>query len=55
MSKVHNNRILKERRMELRRRDKFFKELGYKTVRFLNREVEDDVEKVLEKIKIFLL
>ena len=32
-------------------RDKYFEELGYKTVRFLNREVEEDVEKVLDKIK----
>ena len=113
MSKIHNNRILKERRMELRRketsseeklwfelrnnklgekfkrqhsiggyildfycakkkliieldgeihntkeareydavRDKYFKELGYTTLRFLNREVEDDVEKVLDGIR----
>jgi very-short-patch-repair endonuclease len=112
MSKIHNNRVLKERRVELRRketpteeklwfelrnnklgakfkrqhsvggyildfycakkkliieldgevhnsteakeydavRDKFFRELGYKTVRFLNREVENDIEKVLERI-----
>jgi very-short-patch-repair endonuclease len=116
MSKIHNNRILKERRMELRRketpmeeklwfelrnnklgtkfkrqhsiggyildfycaekkliieldgeihntkeakeydavRDKFFKELGYKTLRFLNREVESGIEEVLEKIKNIL-
>ena len=109
MSKIHNNRILKDRRIELRRketpvektlwfylrdnklgvkfkrqhsivgyildfychqkkliieldgeihntkeareydtvRDKYFKELGYTTLRFLNREVESDVEKVL--------
>ncbi|OHB15658.1 MAG: hypothetical protein A2431_00675 [Candidatus Zambryskibacteria bacterium RIFOXYC1_FULL_39_10] len=113
MSKIHNNRILKERRMELRRketpseeklwfylrdnklgvkfkrqhsiggyildfycaekkliveldgeihntkeareddevRDKFFKGLGYKTVRFLNREVENNIENILIKIK----
>lgn len=113
MSKIHNNKILKERRTELRKRetpaeeklwfelrdnklgvkfkrqhsiggyildfycakkkliieldgeihntkeareydgirDKYFSELGYKTVRFLNREVGDDIEKVLYKIK----
>lgn len=32
-------------------RDKYFKELGYKVLRFKNEEVENDVEKVLGKIK----
>ncbi len=32
-------------------RDKYFKELGYTTLRFLNREVEDGVKMVLEKIE----
>lgn len=32
-------------------RDRFFKELGYKILRFKNSEVENGVEKVLEKIK----
>ncbi len=32
-------------------RDKYFKELGYKVLRFLNREVEENTEKVLEEIK----
>lgn len=32
-------------------KDKFFKELGYKILRFQNSEVENDVEKVLDKIK----
>ena len=31
-------------------RDKFFKELGYKGLRFKNEEVENNTEKVLEKI-----
>lgn len=35
-------------------RDKFFRELGYTTLRFLNREVEENVEKVLERMKKFL-
>ena len=32
-------------------RDVYFKELGYKTVRFLNKEVRDNVEGVLIRIK----
>lgn len=32
-------------------RDKFFRELGYTTLRFPNREVEEDLENVLEKIE----
>jgi len=45
---VHNTKEAKEYDVV---RDKYFKELGYKTIRFLNREVEGDIEKVLEKIK----
>lgn len=32
-------------------RDKYFSELDYKTLRFMNEEVEDDVKKVIEMIK----
>ena len=32
-------------------RDKYFKELGYKTIRFWNKEVENEIEKVVETIK----
>lgn len=32
-------------------RDKFFKELGYKVLRFQNYEVENGTEKALDKIK----
>jgi very-short-patch-repair endonuclease len=32
-------------------RDKYFKELGYIILRFLNSEVENDIEKVLDKIE----
>lgn len=32
-------------------RDKYFKDLDYKVLRFLNGEVENNIEKVLEKIK----
>ncbi|MFA6270098.1 MAG: DUF559 domain-containing protein [Candidatus Paceibacterota bacterium] len=35
-------------------RDKFFKELGYTTLRFLNREIENDIDEVLDKISKFL-
>lgn len=35
-------------------RDKFFKELGYLTLRFLNKEVESNIENVLKKISDFL-
>lgn len=31
-------------------RDKYFRELGYTTVRFLNKEVEENTEEVLNKI-----
>lgn len=36
-------------------RDKYFKELDYATIRFLNKEVEESMEKVLEKIKSLLV
>ena len=32
-------------------RDKYFAELGYKTVRFLNREVEKEIDKVINQIE----
>ena len=35
-------------------RDKYFSELGYKTVRFSNNEVENDLEEVLNKIRTYL-
>jgi len=35
-------------------RDKFFKELDYKVLRFKNEEVENNTEKVLGKIKNFV-
>src|SRR3989338_7175227 len=114
MSKIHNNRIFRERRVELRKkatsteeklwseirnnklgvkfkrqhsisgyildfycaekkliveldgeihnkkesieydtvRDKFFKELGYRTIRFSNNKVTEDMKSVLDKIKL---
>jgi leucyl-tRNA synthetase len=36
-------------------RDKYFEELGYKTLRFTNNEVENNIKKVLEKIKSHLI
>lgn len=45
---IHNTRDAKEYDAT---RDKFFKELGYKTLRFLNKEAENNIESVLEKIK----
>lgn len=35
-------------------RDEYFEELGYTTIRFLNTEIEDDVKKVLARIKTYL-
>lgn len=35
-------------------RDKFFRELGYTTLRFSNSEVEKDLEEVLNRIQDFL-
>ena len=34
-------------------RDKYFKELDYRVLRFQNNEVETDLEKVLEKIESY--
>jgi len=48
---VHNTKEAKEYDAV---RNKFFKELGYKTIRFWNREVENDTEKILEIIKSYL-
>ncbi|MFA6269861.1 MAG: endonuclease domain-containing protein [Candidatus Paceibacterota bacterium] len=44
---IHNTKEAKEYDAV---RDKFFKELEYTTIRFLNEEVENDIEKVLKKI-----
>jgi very-short-patch-repair endonuclease len=49
---IHNTKDAKEYDAV---RDKFFRELGYKTIRFWNGEVESDTEKVLEKIKSYLV
>jgi very-short-patch-repair endonuclease len=35
-------------------RDKYFRELGYEILRFRNCEIEDEIKKVVEKIKLFL-
>jgi len=35
-------------------RDKYFKELGFTTLRFWNDEVENNIREVLEKIKNYL-
>jgi very-short-patch-repair endonuclease len=35
-------------------RDKYFKELGYKVLRFKNNEIDNDVKGVVEKIKSYL-
>lgn len=48
---VHNT---KEAQEYDKVRDKFFKELGYATLRFLNREIENDIDEVLDKISKFL-
>ncbi len=45
---IHNTKEAKEYDEV---RDKYFAELGYTTLRFLNREVESDVEEVLSRIK----
>jgi len=42
---IHNTKEAKEYDAV---RDKYFKELGYKTIRFFNREVENNSENVLE-------
>lgn len=35
-------------------RDRYFKELGYTTIRFLNNEVENNLQEILVKIKNYL-
>ena len=35
-------------------RDKYFRELDYKILRFTNNEIENEIEKVVEKIKSYL-
>ena len=45
---IHNT---KEAREYDAVRNKYFESLGYKTLRFLNREVEENIEKVLDKIE----
>lgn len=49
--KIHQT---KENREYDEVRDKFFAELGYKVLRFKNNEINEDVKKVVEKIKSFL-
>ena len=36
-------------------RDEYFSELGYKTIRFLNIEIQTKLEKILDKIKNLLI
>ena len=50
--KIHNTREAKEYDAV---RDKFFKELGYKILRIPNIEVDNDTEKVLDKIRSHLV
>ena len=45
---IHNT---KENQEYDKIRDDYFRELGYKILRIPNREVDEDIEKVLEKIK----
>jgi len=45
---IHNTKEAKEYDLV---RDKYFEELGYVTLRFFNKEVENCVGKVLDKIK----
>ncbi len=45
---------LKESREYDRVRDKYFTELDYKVLRFLNGEIEKDIDKVITKIKSYL-
>src|SRR3989338_11445231 len=47
---IHNTKEAKEYDAV---RDKYFKELGYKVLRFKNRELENDTEKVLDRIKSY--
>lgn len=45
---IHNTKEAREYDLV---RDKYFRELDYKVLRFKNGEVENGIEKVLEKIK----
>lgn len=45
---IHNSEAAKEYDSI---RDRYFEDLNYKVLRFLNTEVENNIEKVLEKIK----
>ena len=36
-------------------RDIYFSELGYKTIRFLNSEIKNDIEKVVNNIQVHLV
>ena len=49
--KIHNK---KEAREYDAVRDKFFKELGYTILRFWNSEVENNIERVLYRIKSYV-
>lgn len=46
---IHNTKEAKEYDTA---RDRYFKELNYKVLRFLNSDVENEMKKVLEEIKI---
>ncbi|MFH0804074.1 MAG: endonuclease domain-containing protein [Candidatus Zambryskibacteria bacterium] len=48
---VHNTKEAKEYDEV---RDKYFRELGYKVLRFWNSGIEQDMEKVLDKIVFFI-
>lgn len=45
---IHNKREVKEYDQV---RDKFFKELGYKIIRFLNVEIESNIQLTLKKLQ----
>jgi very-short-patch-repair endonuclease len=45
----------KEAREYDENRDEYFEELDYKTIRFLNIEIENEIEKVLNKIQNYLI
>ncbi len=49
---THNS---KEAREYDKIRDEYFGELGYKTIRFLNEEIQKDTNNVLSKIKNYLI
>ena len=48
----HNTQEAKE---YYENRDRYFKELSYTTIRFLNSEIENKIEHVLVKIKSYLI